>query len=227
MIKMAYKFSPSSLSVLKDCPRCFWLQFNKGIKRPEGVFPSLPGGMDGILKKHFDTFRDRGEMPPELKHLEGEYKLFDNIDLLTAWRNNFQGIQWLDEDGNLFRGAIDNLLQKGDKLVVLDYKTRGYPLKEDTADYYQNQMDIYNLLLRKNGYETEDYAYLLFYHPKQVNEQGDVIFNTDLIRKNIDIRNAEKIFSRAVAILQGEEPAPAKGCKYCGYVHSLSDIFGG
>jgi hypothetical protein len=73
MIKVAYKFSPSSLSVLKDCPRCFWLQFNKGIKRPEGVFPSLPGGMGIILKKHFDTFRDRGEMPPELKHLEGEH----------------------------------------------------------------------------------------------------------------------------------------------------------
>jgi hypothetical protein len=218
---MTYKLSPSSLSILKECPRCFWLQFNKGIKRPEGVFPSLPSGMDIILKRHFDNFRDRGEMPPELKNLEDEYKLFDNIELLNIWRNNFKGIQWQDEDGNLFRGAIDNLLQKSNKLVVLDYKTRGYPLKEDTADYYQNQMDIYNLLLRKNGYETEDYAYLLFYYPKQVNEQGDIIFNTELIRKSIDIRNAEKIFSRAIVILRGEEPDPSASCKYCSYVNSF------
>jgi hypothetical protein len=47
---MAYKLSPSSLSLLKECPRCFWLQFNKGIRRPSTVFPSLPGGMDRILK---------------------------------------------------------------------------------------------------------------------------------------------------------------------------------
>ena len=24
------------------------------------------------------------------------------------------------------------------KLIVLDYKTRGYPVKEDTAEHYQN-----------------------------------------------------------------------------------------
>lgn len=218
---MAHKFSPSTLSILRDCPRCFWLQFNRGIKRPEGVFPSLPGGMDLILKRHFDVFRDRGEMPPELKHLEDEYKLFDDISLLTDWRNNFKGIQWQDEDGNLFRGAIDNLLRKGDKLVVLDYKTRGYPLKEDTAGYYQDQMDIYNLLLRKNGHETEDYAYLLFYHPKEVSEQGDVIFHTDLVRRPINVGNAERIFSRAVAVLNNEMPEPAPNCRYCGYASSL------
>ncbi len=220
---MPYKFSPSTLSILKECPRCFWLQFSKGIKRPEGVFPSLPSGMDIILKKHFDMFRDRGEMPPELKHLEGEYKLFDDINLLADWRNNFKGIHWQDEEGNVFRGAIDNLLLKDGKLVVLDYKTRGYPLKEETAGYYQDQMDIYNLLLRKNGYETEDYAYLLFYHPKEVSEQGDVVFHTDLIMRNIDVGNAERIFSAAVAVLQGEMPSPAVNCRYCGYVGSLSE----
>lgn len=221
---MAYKFSPTSLSLLKECPRCFWLQFNKGIKRPEGVFPSLPSGMDITLKKHFDSFRDKGEMPPELKHLKDEYKLFDNIELLRSWRNNFKGIQWQDEEGNLFKGAIDNLLQKGKKLVVLDYKTRGFPLKEDTANYYQDQMDIYNLLLRKNGYETEDYAYLLFYYPKDVNLRGDVIFDTKLVKKNIDIKNAEKIFSMAIVNLQAEMPNPAVSCKYCNYIDAFNTL---
>src|SRR3989338_4487767 len=189
-----YKFSATGMSLLDDCPRCFWLHFKKDIKRPAGIFPSLPSGMDRILKAHFDSFRDRGELPPELEELNGNVKLFDNVELLDIWRNNFKGVQWTDKKGNLFKGAIDNILVKEKKLIVLDYKTRGYPLKEDTAEHYQGQLDIYNLLLRKNNYETEDYSYLLFYHPDKVNEKGNVVFNTNLIKMKISIKNAENIF---------------------------------
>jgi hypothetical protein len=209
-----YKFSPSSLSLLKDCPRCFWLKFNKDIKRPEGIFPSLPSGMDKILKIHFDSFMRKGELPPELKELK-DVKLFDDEELLKVWRSNFKGIPWEDKEGNLFRGAIDNILKKGNKLIVLDYKTRGYPLKEDTHEHYQNQMDIYNLLLRKNNYKTEDYAYLLFYHPDKVNENGDVVFNTDLIKMKISIENAENIFKNALEVLKGKIPKASEECEYC------------
>ena len=211
---MPYKFSPSSLSLLKDCPRCFWLKFNKDIKRPEGIFPSLPSGMDKILKIHFDSFMRKGELPPELKELK-DVKLFDDEELLKVWRSNFKGIPWEDKEGNLFRGAIDNILKKGNKLIVLDYKTRGYPLKEDTHEHYQNQMDIYNLLLRKNNYKTEDYAYLLFYHPDKVNENGDVVFNTDLIKMKVSIENAENIFKNALEVLKDKIPEASEECEYC------------
>ena len=215
---MPYKLSPSSLSLLKECPRCFWLHFNKEIKRPSTIFPSLPSGMDRILKVHFDSFRDRGLLPPELKDLNGEVKLFNDIELLKAWRNNLKGIQWTDKQGNLFRGAVDNLLQKGKKLIVLDYKTRGYPLKEDTAEHYQDQLDIYNLLLRKNGYKTENYAYLLFYHPSNINENGDVVFHTDLVKMNIKVKNAEAVFSLALSVLEGKMPKPNEECGFCKWV---------
>lgn len=215
---MQYKFSPSSLSLLKECPRCFWLHFNKGIKRPAGIFPSLPSGMDGILKKHFDILMEKGELPPELQELNGDVKLFDDAELLKLWRNNFKGIQWADEKGNLFRGAVDNILQKGNKLIVLDYKTRGYPLKEDTAKHYQDQLDIYTFLLRRNGYETEDYAYLLFYHPDRVNENGDFVFHTDLVRIDVSIKNAERIFNEAVKVLEEDMPEASDNCQFCRWV---------
>ena len=219
---MTYKFSPSSLSLLKECPRCFWLAFNKNIKRPAGIFPSLPNGMDGILKKHFDKFMEKGELPPELEELNGDVKLFDDVELLKIWRSNFKGIQWTDKEGNLFRGAVDNILKKGKKLIVLDYKTRGYPLKEDTADHYQNQVDIYNFLLRKNNYETEDYAYLIFYHPDKVNKDGAVIFNTDIVKMKISIKNAEAIFKKALETLKGDMPKPYDDCDYCKWVDSCN-----
>lgn len=215
---MPHALSPSSLSLLKDCPRCFWLQFNKNIKRPEIIFPSLPSGMDKILKEHFDRFMKKGLLPPELQKLNGEVKLFDDEELLKVWRNNRKGIEWKDRKGNLFRGAVDNLLVKDKKLIVLDYKTRGYPLKEDTHEHYRDQMDIYNFLLRKNGYKTEEYTYILFYHPHEVFESGHVCFNTDLIKITVNINNAQKIFRKAIKVLEGEIPKPSKECGFCRWV---------
>ncbi len=217
---MTYKFSPSSLSLLKECPRCFWLRFNKNIKRPSGIFPSLPSGMDKILKTHFDKLMEKGKLPPELcEDGDGKgLKLFNNKELLKIWRNNFKGIRWKDEKGNIFRGAVDNILVNGKKLIVLDYKTRGYPLKEDTPKHYQDQLDIYNFLLRKNGYDTEDYALLIFYVPKEVAPTGEVIFDKTLVRMKVDIKNAENIFKKALNVLNGEMPEPDKDCEYCKWV---------
>lgn len=215
-----YTFSPSSLSLLRDCPRCFWLHFNKGIRRPEGAFPSLPSGMDRILKAHFDSFMEKGLLPPELQSLEGEVTLFDDIELLKAWRNNLKGIQWKDKEGNLFRGAVDNLLVKGGKLVVLDYKTRGYPVKDDTVEHYQDQLNIYTLLLRKNGYKTEDYAYLLFFHPDKVNERGEVLFHRDLIKMPVSVKNAEDLFKKVLKMLESDIPKASDECDYCEWVSS-------
>lgn len=218
---MPYKFSPSSLSLLAECPRCFFLHFNKEIKRPASIFPSLPSGMDNVLKQHFDSFISRG-LPPELESLNSEVTLFDDIELLKVWRSNFKGISFKDPEGNVLRGAVDNILKKGDKLIVLDYKTRGFPLKEDTAMHYQNQLDIYNFLLRKNGFNTEEYAYLLFYHPKHVTPHGDVCFHTDLVKMSIDVSNAEKIFSDALSVLGGEMPQASEECGFCTWVEKVS-----
>ena len=214
-----YKLSPSTLNLFVDCPRCFWLQFNKGIKRPEGIFPSLPSGMDRILKNHFDSFMQKGLMPPELKDVKG--KLFDDVDLLNKWRNNLKGIEYKDKKGNMLHGAIDNLLVHNGKFIVLDFKTRGFPLKEDTHEHYIDQLNIYNYLFRKNKYETEDFAYLLFYHPNKVQENGDVDFNKDLVKITINVQKAEKLFKDAIDCLEGKMPDSSEECKYCSYVENF------
>ena len=210
-----FRLSPSSLNLMHECPRCFWLPQNNVWTRPEGIFPSLPSGMDRILKVHFDKFRERNLLPPELcnqKNCEN-MKLFNDKELLTFWQNNRKGISYKDEDGNELRGAVDNILQKGNKLIVIDYKTRGYDLKEDTHEHYQLQIDVYNFLLRKNGYETEDYGFLLFYVPKEVAETGEIIFDTTLKKMEINVKNAETIWKKAIKFLNSE--CPEKGCEWC------------
>ena len=192
-----------------ECPRCFWLQIVKNIKRPAGIFPSLPSGMDGILKVHFDKFMEKGELPPEIKELKG-CRLFDDREKLKIWRSNFKGLEYTEGDVML-RGAVDNILVKGKKLIVLDYKTRGFPLKDDTHEHYRVQMDLYNFLLRKNGYNTEDYSYLLFYYPNRVNDNGEVVFDTKLVK--INVGDGEKVFKKAIKLINGEEPK--EKCEWC------------
>lgn len=212
---MSFKLSKTSIALMEECPRCFWLTQHGVWKRPQGITMSLPMGMDHTIKRHFDKFRKKGILPPELNGHEHcpDMKLFDDEELLKIWRNNFKGIRYEDKEGNVLFGAVDDILQKGKKLIVLDYKTRGFPLKEDTHEFYQNQLDIYNFLLRKNGYEIEDYGLLLFYYPKDILETGEIIFDTHLKKMKIDIKKAEELFQSAIKLLN--EDCPTKTCEWC------------
>src|SRR3989338_9225731 len=205
-----HKISPSSINLMEECPRCFWLAIHDKWKRPQGIFPSLPSGMDGILKVHFDKFMEKGELPPEIREECKDCRLFDDKEKLKIWRSNFKGIQYTEGD-IMLRGAVDNLLVKNGKLIVLDYKTRGFPLKDDTHEHYKVQMDLYNFLLRKNGYSTENYSYLLFYYPNRVNNNGEVVFDTKLVK--INVGDGEKVFKKAIKLINGEEPK--EKCEWC------------
>jgi len=210
-----FKLSPSSLSLLKECPRCFWLTQHGVWRRPSGPFPSLPSGMDRILKKHFDRFALRGILPPELKErsIFSKIKLFNDLKQLDIWRNNRKGVSYTDREGNVLHGAIDNLLVLDNKGIVLDYKTRGYPLKEDTHEHYQLQLDVYNFLFEKNGRAMEDFAFLVFYIPKEVTETGEVIFDTAIKKMSVNSKRAQEFWEKALDVLKGE--CPEKGCEWC------------
>jgi hypothetical protein len=229
--KKGYKLSPSAINLFLECPRCFWLDKHGIWKRPASIFPSLPSGMDRILKNHFDTFASNKTLPPEIcthEHCK-ELILFgsssEEKELLDNWRNNFKGIRYTNSEGHTLFGAVDNILKLITKdtetLIVLDYKTRGFPVKEDTHTHYQNQMDTYNFLLRKNGYNTADYTFLLFYIPHHVTQTGEVIFETTLKKITTNPDNAEKCFNNAIKCLDGE--VPEVKCVWCERVAAPKD----
>ncbi len=184
------------------------------IRRPSGAFPSLPAGIDRLLKLYFDRFRINNELPPELKKYNLSVRLFNNKEKLMLWRNNWKGLRY--RDGNiLLSGAIDDILEKDGKLIVLDFKTRGYPIKDDTITRYLNQMNIYNLLLRKNGYDTEDYAYLLFYIPRNITNNGIIIFDNELVKVKTSVYDAKLLLERAIKVIRGEIPNASDSCLFC------------
>jgi hypothetical protein len=211
--------SPSALNLFNNCPRCFWLEKNKGIKRPRGIFPSLPGGMDMVIKKYFDKYRKIDQLPPETAgRMEG--KLFEDLNTLEMWRSwRNTNLCYVNNSYNaVLSGALDDCLIDGEFYMPLDYKTRGSELKSDPRLYYQTQLDCYCLMLEANGYKTKGVAYLLYYWPKEVKENGMVLFHVEPIRIETSCKAAEEIVRQAAVCLAGPIPEAAKDCEYCGLV---------
>lgn len=212
------KLSPTSLSLFSECPRCLWLEKIKNIKRPAVVFPSLPGGLDNLIKKYFDKYRKEGEIPPEIKgRISG--KLIPDQTLIDSWRNWRKGLEFVDNSlGNFaLGGALDECLVDGDIYIPADYKTRGYDLKSDSADYYINQLSFYSLLLSKNGFKTDKSGYLIWYIPEVISEMGNIKFNVEVTKLITDADKAYEIFRSAVKVLEGQLPEPSSQCGFCAW----------
>ncbi|MFC1709760.1 PD-(D/E)XK nuclease family protein [Candidatus Omnitrophota bacterium] len=210
------KFSPSALNLFLRCPRCFWFEKKKGVKVPRGIFPSLPGGMDRVIKPYFDIFRGKGTLPPEI---EGKVpgKLFSDVDKLDIWRSwRATDLCYKDKSVDaVLSGALDDCLVDGGYYLPLDYKTRGSELKSDPREYYQNQLDCYTLMLEASGFKTKGLAYLVYYWPLEAKENGMFKFHVETIKIETDINTAKKTVKDAALLLAGPEPKLDGECEYC------------
>ena len=215
-------FSPSKLNDFQECPRCFWLEKNKGIKRPRGIMAGLPGGMDRLLKKRYDDHRKENKIPKEIESVVENRYLFRDQEQLRKWRYwktgpNYTTKQWM------IRGAIDDILM--DSLGVftpLDYKTKGAEPKTDGSEYYGRQMDAYDLMFSKNGFQTSGKALLVYYWPVYENLELDgnaipVSFQSTTYELEASGRRAEEYIERAVKCALGEVPESNQSCEYCEY----------
>lgn len=208
--------SNSRLSLYTECPRCFWLDLNAGIKRPDTIFPSLPGGLDLQFKRYFDRFRAKGDLPPEVKgKLPGQ--LLSDVATNDRWRDWRRGIRYAPPWAEVeLMGALDECLVDEDRFYYpLDYKTRGYAPKAATHEYYQDQMNLYTLLLEGNGHKTNRVAYLLYYHPIEVKERGIIQFTISVQEVPTDPEAAERLVKEAVTVLNGPAPPSASSCGFC------------
>src|SRR4030065_1387905 len=103
--------SNSTLNLFLECPRCFWLQKNKKISRPRGIFPTLPSGMDSVIKQYFNRYRKTGTLPPLIAN-----KIKGKLAEISL------NLSYSDADLDLkITGRLDGCLQIEDgSLVPLD-----------------------------------------------------------------------------------------------------------
>ncbi|HXV27523.1 MAG TPA: PD-(D/E)XK nuclease family protein, partial [bacterium] len=101
--------------------------------------------------------------------------------------------------------------------IPFDYKTKGsVTTEEDAVKYYQNQLDCYALLLQENRMPSAGYGFLLYYSPKTVRENGNVLFELQAIKILTDFERARATFRNAISLLKTTaEPSAGGNCEYC------------
>lgn len=215
MAGKAIQLSPNSLNLFLECPHCFWLDKNLGIKRPPPYPYALNSAVDTLLKEEFDAYRAKNLVHPMLKNNNIKAHLFPNQNLLNQWRNNFAGIRYFDPDleATLF-GAVDDVLEFDDgKIAPLDYKSTG-STAANVYDRFQLQLDTYTYLIEKNGYQTPRKGYLAFYIVDKSKGFIDRLpFRKEMMEIDTNPSDIYEIFKDAVACLR--QPQPPKHSSDC------------
>ena len=184
-----FKISRTKIESFIECPRCFYMDRRLGVGRPPSFPFNLNIAVDALLKNEFDTYRVKGLKHPLIEEYGVDAKPAPHKDL-DKWRQNFTGIQYLDNSTNLLmHGAIDDLwINSKDEYIVVDYKSTSKKEKITNIDQdwqitYKRQMEIYQWLLRKNNYTVSNTGYFVYCNGLKDRDSfnGKLEFDTTLI----------------------------------------------
>ncbi|MGB7291018.1 MAG: PD-(D/E)XK nuclease family protein [Thermodesulfobacteriota bacterium] len=226
-----FKLSRTKIDLFLECPRCFYLDRRLGVGRPPGYPFTLNTAVDALLKKEFDIHRAKGEAHPLMKTY-GIAAIPTPHENLAVWRNNFEGIQFLHPETNLIIfGAIDDLwLNSKEEYVVVDYKATSTKEKIESLDKewhegYKRQMEIYQWLLRKNGYRVSNTGYFVYCNGVTDREAFDGKLEFDVViipYEGSDSWVEGTIFNIHECLMNDTPPEPSLGCDYCSYREAAS-----
>jgi hypothetical protein len=219
------KLSRTKIELFLDCPRCFWLDMNKGIKRPPSFPYTINSAIDGLLKQEFDVCRENGTA----HHLIKEYNINAipyKCKEIDTWRHNFTGIQFHHNATDfLVFGAVDDVwVSPKEELIVVDYKSTG--AKEyQIYDSYKRQMEVYQWLLLQNGYKVSKTGYFLFAKVNKDNgfTEGKLSFDLTLEPLEGDSSWVESELVNAKATLNNSIPDVSSECLYCQFANGSSN----
>lgn len=165
--KEPFKLSRSKIDLFLECPRCFYLDRRLGLGRPSMPGWTLNSAVDQLLKNEFDLLRKKGGQNKLMKKYGIEAVPFSHSDI-DQWRNNFVGKQYLHPQTNfLIFGAVDDVwVNKKGELLIVDYKatstTKKISLDDEYKQGYKKQMEVYQWIFRKSGFQINNTGYFIF-----------------------------------------------------------------
>ena len=192
-----YELSRSAIEKMVSCEACFWLEKVKGIKTPS--FPKflLNTNTDTLLKKDFDACR--GERPHPLMEAAGLGHLrpfaHPNMDKwVEAMQFGAADHFHIDhEETNIrFGGGVDDVWEnvESGELHIVDYKSTAQlakepkpidasfiappenPAEKDYKGSYRRQMDMYQWIARRMGFDVSDTGFFVYVDGQHVGESG-------------------------------------------------------
>ena len=221
----SFKMSRSGIESFIQCPHCFYLSRRLGLSQPSGYPFTLNSAVDHLLKKEFDIHRAKSEPHPLMSSYGIDAIPYSHPDL-NIWRANFEGIQYLHKKTNLYiTGAIDDVwINPKGELIVVDYKatskTDEVNIDADWQMSYKRQMEVYQWLLRRNGFKVSNTGYFVYCNGRkdEVAFDGKLEFDIKLIAykgKDGWIEGALKEIKRCLD--KDEIPPYSKECEWCSY----------
>lgn len=234
--KDAYKLSRSKIELFKQCPRCFWLGERLKLKRPSGPPFQINKAIDELFKKEFDVHRAKKTGHPIMIEHNVKAVPYQHEDL-DKWRENFVGVGTLNEPTNLYIfGAVDDIWVNEDgELIVVDYKATAkqseVSLDADWQISYKRQLEIYQWLLRANGFKVNDTGYFVYANGRMDLEGffNKVEFRTKLIPYTGSDAWVDGALKDMKSCLEGDMPAVGNAamggpCDFCEYAKKRTEL---
>ncbi len=231
-----FKVSRSKIELFKQCPRCFWLDTRLKITRPQGPPFNINKTIDELFKKEFDSYRSK-KQPHPLMVEYGVQAIPYAHDNLNTWRENFVGVVAIHTPTNLhIFGAVDDIwVNDAGELMVVDYKAtskdREVGIDSDWQIAYKRQMEVYQWLLRQNGFAVNDTGYFVYTNGRMDLDgfNDRVEFRTKIIPYTGNASWVEPTLRDMKVCLEGDMPAvgvAAMGgdCDFCTYAKQRTQL---
>lgn len=221
-----YTISRSKIDRFLECPRCYWLEARYGIGRPDTPPFSLNNAVDELLKKEFDAYRAKGERHPLMETYAVPAIPYAH-EKIEEWRDALKrGIAFRDVENNLIiRGGIDDVwVNERGELHIVDYKAtagkESVTLDDEWKIQYKRQVEIYQWLFRKNGFDVSPIAYFVYANGLS-NKQalaGRLEFDMTILPYEGDDSWIPAVVKNLKTCLVSDAiPAPGTACEYCPY----------
>lgn len=235
-----FKVSRSKIELFTQCRRCFWLDVRYKITRPSSPPFNINKAIDELFKKEFDRYRAAAQPHPLMLDNQIKAVPYKHKDLDT-WRYNFTGVTTLHAPTNLhIFGAVDDVWVNDDgELIVVDYKAtaKDKPVMElrpvgSWHDMYRRQMEVYQWLLRQNGFAVSDTGYFVYATGRQDLDGFDnrVEFQTFVIPYHGNSDWVEQVLLDMKTCMDSEVMPPvgtaAMGgiCEFCNYARQRTEL---
>jgi RecB family exonuclease len=227
-----FKLSRSKIDDFIKCPRCFYLDRKLGIGHPSIPGYTLNSAVDALLKKEFDIHRAKNRAHPLMKAYGLRLVPYAH-EKMDIWRENFKGVQFYHEPtGFLLFGAVDDIwVDKKGVLYVVDYKATStaadFDLESKYKQGYKRQMEIYQWLLRHNGFKVSDTGYFVACNGRKDRAAFDakLEFKVEIVPYKGDDSWVEKTVIAAHKCLSAAKPPKSgKDCEYCAYVEQAKQV---
>lgn len=228
----AFRVSRSKIDDFIKCPKCFYLDRRLGIGKPPGYPFNLNTAVDTLLKKEFDAHRVAGTAHPLMKAYGLDAVPFQH-EKMDEWRDSLRrGITHLHADTNLLiTGGVDDVwVAPSGELMIVDYKATSKEsevnLDAEWQDGYKRQMEVYQWLFRKNGFNVSRTGYFVYCNGMTDKEAFDakLEFDIKVLPYTGDDTWVDGMIHEIKQCLDGELPDPNPTCDYCAYRSAVSRV---